>query len=124
MFDELICQLLHGRKARLVSYSRQGAWECTHRGCRAQMRFDRRGRLSRKTAATGAREHLPPHNPGTRPQASGYRSRGDAPPPWSGTGCARCRELTASTGGVGCPSTRPRRGILVLGRSAPGAGCE
>jgi hypothetical protein len=38
MLNELVCQLLHGRWARVTSYSRQGAWECTKHGCRAQAR--------------------------------------------------------------------------------------
>jgi hypothetical protein len=40
MMDELFCQLLHGRWARVISYSRQGAWQCVKRGCRAQARRD------------------------------------------------------------------------------------
>jgi len=38
MYDELICQLFHGRWAEVVSYSRQGRWACAKPGCRAQMR--------------------------------------------------------------------------------------
>jgi hypothetical protein len=40
MLDELFCQALHGRWARVVSYSSQGAWRCSKPGCRAQARRD------------------------------------------------------------------------------------
>jgi hypothetical protein len=40
MLDELFCQLLHGRWARVISYSGQGAWQCDKDGCAAQARHD------------------------------------------------------------------------------------
>jgi hypothetical protein len=40
MLNELFCQALHGPWARVVSYSRQGAWRCIKPGCRAQARRD------------------------------------------------------------------------------------
>jgi hypothetical protein len=35
-YYNLICQLFHRQNVELISYSRQGAWQCTRRGCRAQ----------------------------------------------------------------------------------------
>jgi hypothetical protein len=40
MLDEVICQLLHGRWARAISYSHQGVWQCDKPGCAAQARYD------------------------------------------------------------------------------------
>jgi hypothetical protein len=40
MLDEVFCQLLHGRWARVISYSRQGAWECVKPDCAAQARHN------------------------------------------------------------------------------------
>ena len=36
LYQELFCQLFHTDQLRLVSYSRQGAWQCTKLACRAQ----------------------------------------------------------------------------------------
>jgi hypothetical protein len=50
-WDELVCQLFHGRWTRMVSYSRLGSWRCDKEHCRAQLRADglemRRRRLAR-----------------------------------------------------------------------------
>jgi hypothetical protein len=41
LVDDLRCQLFHGKWARVVSYSRQGAWRCTKPGCAAETRHNR-----------------------------------------------------------------------------------
>ena len=45
--DDLACQLLHGRWAEVVSYSRHGAWRCNKPGCASQARHDRGVRRQR-----------------------------------------------------------------------------
>jgi hypothetical protein len=43
LWDELFCQLFHGRWARVVSYSRLGPWACTKTTCHAAERYRRQG---------------------------------------------------------------------------------
>ena len=38
MYDDVVCQLFHGKWAVPVSYSRQGQWACTKAECRAEAR--------------------------------------------------------------------------------------
>src|SRR5690348_17358216 len=53
MWDELVCELFHSGWAKVVSYSRQGAWRCTRPGCRAQQRADRESQHKLDVARQG-----------------------------------------------------------------------
>jgi len=60
IFDEVVCQLRHGRWSQIVSYSRQGAWGCAKRGCPAQARHDSAQRLHPSPQAQTIVQWRPP----------------------------------------------------------------